>query len=729
MRAMILPVVTALMLASAVSAGTFVVGAADGGPDGAAGEMSLANTAAAAQSGNSALLCEASAQTRRTLHQMSARHTYTVEERREYLKAIDELLAKDPDDVFLHLDYISTVSRETKSESEAVITRYKELMERHPGNSEYAFLYANALIDANTPDAIARLKAIPSDARVTPLAHLRLTKIYEYGKFADQAEARKQLGEYLSACPASINVTARDYAERVATPEMADKYAKELRARLRGQKDPTLIDAWETVWNMEFLATPAEQDEVRSRVKGDLENLRQIRTNDLGVLSMLQSGYKMTGDKKSQVEVEDRIIAEYPDSGEAGFAEGRRFEDEHPYPKEGDSAEAKQAFYRALLAAADSELKRSPNKSEALRDRFDALEMIDGVSNEDLVAAGEAMREGLKGETRWYSMVPTQFGIARAYVDRNIRLEEVPPLIAEGRADYARRKDRAVSDREPDEITKSDAYGDLNALLTEAEVLVDAAKESRKPEIAEDAMQRLSAVTENARWIEIRLWLVKGKWAELNGRKLDAMLMYRASLDSRVVGYKVRGKRDDAKEGYERLWKELGGTQSGNDAWVAALAGAKVVAGDGWEKASKDLPDRDLTDLNGKTWKLSELKGKVVLINVWATWCGPCRSEHPHLQALYDKVKDRTDIAVMTMSVDDSVGDVAPYMKDKNYTFPVLLASRYVSELTPGEGVPQNWIVGADGKWTWMQIGFGEDSDWAGKMLKKLEAENGSGAK
>jgi hypothetical protein len=58
-----------------------------------------------------------------------------------------------------------------------------------------------------------------------------------------------------------------------------------------------------------------------------------------------------------------------------------------------------------------------------------------------------------------------------------------------------------------------------------------------------------------------------------------------------------------------------------------------------------------------------------------------------------------------------------------------LLASRYVSELTPGEGVPQNWIVGADGKWAWMQIGFGEDSDWTGKMLKKLEAEKGPGGK
>jgi thiol-disulfide isomerase/thioredoxin len=126
----------------------------------------------------------------------------------------------------------------------------------------------------------------------------------------------------------------------------------------------------------------------------------------------------------------------------------------------------------------------------------------------------------------------------------------------------------------------------------------------------------------------------------------------------------------------------------------------------------KDLPAADVADLYGKKWNLGDLKGKTLLVNVWAIWCGPCRSEHPHLQKLHDKVKDRKDIGVLMLSIDEAIGDVAPYMKEKNYSFPVLLASQYVGKLNPSAGVPQNWIVDANGKWTWMQVGFGDEEGW-----------------
>jgi thiol-disulfide isomerase/thioredoxin len=716
MRTTFLRVVVALTLA-----GTARVGGTEATAD-AANPIGHITFAAAVPDAGNAPMCEASAETRHVLHEMSSRPIYTVEERREYLKAIDGLLAKNPDDVFLHLDYISTAVHQTKAETEAAIERYKSLQEKHPGDSKYEFLYATVLIDTNTPEAITRLKAIPDDAPVAPQAELRLAKIYELGKFADQAEASHQIGTYLRACTASINATAREYAERVATPEMAGEYGKQLRTRLRGQRDPTLLVAWETVWNMESMAAPARQEEVRDQVKGDLQTLRAIRSNDLGVLSMLQSGYKMAGDKQAERTIEDRIVAEHPDSTDAELIVMERFELEHPYPKEEASAEAKQQYYRVALAEADSQLKKNMNRAQALDDRFEALEMLDGVSNEEIVAAGEALRTELKEELRWFSTPPTQFQIARVYLDRNIRVEEVPDLIAEGRAAYVLRKEREVSDRQTDEMKKGLEGNDAVTLLREGQLSLDAARALQKPEIARAVVEEVSASKIGGKYFQVQAWEIRGKWAELNGKKLDALLMYRASLDSRVVGYKVRGKKDEAKEGYERLWKELGGTDSGADAWLVAAAGTRAAADGNWERVSKDLPEAKLTDLNGKTWSLSELKGKTVLINVWATWCGPCRGEHPYLQALYDKVKDRTDVAVISMSVDDSIGDVEPYMKDKKYSFPVLFASRYVSGVTPALGVPQNWIVGADGKWEWKQEGFAPD-DWEKSVLEKLEGK------
>src|SRR5260221_494161 len=62
-------------------------------------------------------------------------------------------------------------------------------------------------------------------------------------------------------------------------------------------------------------------------------------------------------------------------------------------------------------------------------------------------------------------------------------------------------------------------------------------------------------------------------------------------------------------------------------------------------------PDFTLTTFDGKTVRLSDLKGKVVVLNFWATWCGPCRAEAPQLQALWQKYKDR---GVLFLGVDQA---------------------------------------------------------------------------
>jgi len=109
--------------------------------------------------------------------------------------------------------------------------------------------------------------------------------------------------------------------------------------------------------------------------------------------------------------------------------------------------------------------------------------------------------------------------------------------------------------------------------------------------------------------------------------------------------------------------------------------------------------------LSGKTWRLKDLAGKKVFINVWATWCGPCQGELPHLQKFYEKVKDRSDIQVLTFNLDDDLGLVAPYMKEKGYTFPVLPAVSTVVTLLDGFAIPQNWLIDPEGVWRWKQIG------------------------
>jgi len=128
-----------------------------------------------------------------------------------------------------------------------------------------------------------------------------------------------------------------------------------------------------------------------------------------------------------------------------------------------------------------------------------------------------------------------------------------------------------------------------------------------------------------------------------------------------------------------------------------------------------------LSDLEGKTWKLASLEGKAVLINLWATWCGPCRAEHPEFQKLYEKLKERSDVSVISFNVDDDLGKVAPYMKDNKYTFPVLLARELVDQVVPVIAIPQNWFVDTKGKLQWLQEGYGGDPQWQAMMLAKLD--------
>jgi thiol-disulfide isomerase/thioredoxin len=144
------------------------------------------------------------------------------------------------------------------------------------------------------------------------------------------------------------------------------------------------------------------------------------------------------------------------------------------------------------------------------------------------------------------------------------------------------------------------------------------------------------------------------------------------------------------------------------------------------EKPKKEIAVFELADLSGKTWRLKELGGKTVLINLWATWCGPCNAELPQLQKFYEKVKDRSDIQVLTFNLDEDLGLVAPYLKDKGYTFPVLPAFSVVVNLLDGFAIPQNWIVDPKGTWRWSQIGYGggTDADFRQEMLQKLDSPN-----
>lgn len=123
------------------------------------------------------------------------------------------------------------------------------------------------------------------------------------------------------------------------------------------------------------------------------------------------------------------------------------------------------------------------------------------------------------------------------------------------------------------------------------------------------------------------------------------------------------------------------------------LAMSKLEAAD----IARQKADFTLTDLQGKSWHLADLRGKVVLVNFWATWCPPCRKEMPDLQALYDKYKDQ-GFLVLSIS-DEGTANVMPFIKERNISYPVLLdPGRKVTELYQVDGIPKSFVYDREGK-------------------------------
>jgi peroxiredoxin len=107
--------------------------------------------------------------------------------------------------------------------------------------------------------------------------------------------------------------------------------------------------------------------------------------------------------------------------------------------------------------------------------------------------------------------------------------------------------------------------------------------------------------------------------------------------------------------------------------------------------------DFTLTDLQGKTWSLRELKGKVVLVNFWATWCPPCRKEMPDLNALYQRFKDQ-GFVILAIS-DEDADKVKPFIAERNISYPVMLdPGRKINELFQVEGIPKSFVYDREGK-------------------------------
>jgi thiol-disulfide isomerase/thioredoxin len=664
--------------------------------------------------------CEIPASVREILDQPVMRQTpwETEAQKDARTAAFKNAMARYPDSYFLLRAQMMTLDPEER------IRWAGELLRQNPDKPVYALLDAESLLGKDTREAIRRFEAVKTAHPEIPNVYLSLASAQSSGKFLDRAKAQKELDGYISRCSQSISLDGLflNLIQQIGTPEQLTGTAAAIRKRLETDPQETRTTPWERLWSLEFKANSvSEHPAVRKRIGDDLAKFEKSpRRREISFIEFLKSGYESLGDQTAVDRLNEEILKSHPLSAEAKQIVRQQWSDKHPWPGQGDKT-ALQAYTRTSLAAARAWHKRWPADSMILHTIFTDLSRLPDTTGQQIASAVDALMAAYRKDASWTTSPPMEFRIAQEYIKHNMRLLQVPSLIKQGDAAMNRMYQPNLTDDRMDEEARAQLRDALDRMHIEAaHILLDCYAVTKQPLKAKEVLADLASIDSSKQPMNWEMLSLRAQVAEIEGRKLDALMMYRRALDERGPSPPRIGP-DKLVDNFQRLWKQMGGTQEG----LGLPAEKKKIAESTesrWVRSKSTLPPFSLKDFEGRSWSLAKLGGKVLLINVWATWCGPCVAEHPEFQKLYDKLKTRSDIAVLSFNVDEDIGKVTPYIARNGYTFPVIPAADLVKAVKSSLAIPQNWLVNPEGKLEWEQIGFStDDTKWQESIEAKIE--------
>ncbi len=544
------------------------------------------------------------------------------------------LRSRFPGDLFVERTYVEFLSR-MPSRSD-LIEEYRALHEQHPDDPRLAYLYGLTLFGLRTPEATALFEAALAKAPAFPWPHLALVSVYTAPRFLNREKSAANLRDFLDRCPGVLEGYGR--VELFDDPETVRQATQSFRRLVQSRRDTEALAAYRTLWALEFRTQAStEHDRQRDRVAADLKRIRSLRLKDRKEwYETLVEGYRLLDDQPEA----DRLAADgqrrFPHPwDQAPFEVWAR---DHPQPAPEAPAEEKRAYDRALVKQSDVWMKRLPGNALLWIERLDALDRLDDAPAADVESAVErtvTLSETYAGS--WGADPGTYFDGAKALVMKGLRPEKVVELARKGLDQMDAQAGTPVSDLIlPERTSELEFDDDLErvggiALEIEGYLALRQTERARRELVQlDERLQKIEAlagerVEPRRQWSaeKSEYWSLSARLAEIENRRVDAMSLYQNALLARLESRDTpeTGERDVLADGARRLWDALGGTPGGWQDWYGRRAAAlETTSRLTWESSQDPLPAFEIVDLAGRTWRSSDLKGKVTLLNVWASW-------------------------------------------------------------------------------------------------------------
>jgi thiol-disulfide isomerase/thioredoxin len=697
--------------------------------------------------------------------------------------AFDERIAQlwkaikgQPDNVFLHhayqrvfLSYIESVRIGPVDDD------YRKLMAAHSGDLALKYAYGRLLYGRRTADSKKMLEEVIAADPDFPWAHLELAHVYQNSQFKNEAGQQGEVARFSALCPGTLAGEAYE-AYKWMPREFRVAAGTALRERMKNAEAPRELAVLPSLWQFEFQGAAADRGAVRTRVIEDLGRVRKLAGNDLSLLNVALEGYNLVEDREGARWARERIASLAPHSFTACNILMERWYADRARPSMEDSRDRVQGYYRELLDATDKWIQICPWDEHPWSSRFRAVRELPDVPAEKVLETGEGLLGASEANSSNWSVAPS-IAVGELYRARGIGFDRIPSLIQRNRRDS---EARLASDGNLDWIPESWKHtNELDAAESYMEARVlgirkylhDGRRELAATELAAAERDAAAASGDKAMWTlqphliaaylamddtrkagarlnllkewleshqpaetagrserltdrarQSKYWELAGESAELEKRTRDALTAYQNVLQFRS-DWETLAARFAMIDKTAALWKLSGGTSAAWDRWLTEMRATISVPAQNWDSIDRSFPAFTLMDLSGRRWTQDDLKGKVTLINMWATWCGPCIAELPYVQKIRNAVQDRKDVQVITLNIDENPGLIEPFLKQRGVTsLTVIPAADFVEGTLKVNGFPRTWIVDRDGTARREQVGFtGEPAKWVERVLESLK--------